>query len=426
MSRLPLAARVYVGVVVAIGAGSLGLLLPQELPDGPTVATLLFFALCALLAEMRPVMLPYSASISVSAALYLAVTLIFGPQWSTMLAVLVSATSDLLRRKLWYKTLFNAAGAALWYGLPGLAYATLDLSQTPHLGSVSLTGVLAYTSLFLLLNTALISLAVGLSLGIQPYQVLMANYRSIALQISAMIPLGILITVAYRDMSFFGVALLILPLSILHHSFRVVQSLREHARHTIEALADTLDKRDPATSHHSEMVAHYAERIARKMGLSLEEVETIVLAARVHDLGKIAIPDQVLWKAGALDPQEAKLVQEHPALGANIVGELPFYHKARQLILMHQERYDGLGYPLGYEGEQIPIGARIIAVADAFQAMTSDRPYRKALPWSGARRELEAMAGKQFDPKVVAVFLAVLDEDMGMPVALPQPHSAPS
>ncbi len=424
MSRLPLAAAVYVGVVAIIGVGDLVLMLPRQLPDDYDAAMLGFFALCAFLMEMRPVMLPHSASISVSAAIYLAVTLIFGPQWTIPMAVTVSATSDLLRRKLWYKTLFNAGGAALWYGLPGLAYVLVDATEALHLGSVSIVGLVVYTSLYLLLNTAMVSLAVGLSAGIQPYQVLMANYRSIALQIAAMIPLGILIAMAYRDMSFVGVALLLLPLVILHHSFRSVQAMREHARRTIEVLADSLDKRDAATSQHSQMVAQYSGRIARRMGLSIDEVETIILAARIHDLGKIGVPDSILQKPGPLDANEVRLIREHPALGASIVGELPFYRKAQQLILMHQECYDGSGYPLGHAGQQIPIGARIIAVADAFQAMTSDRPYRQALPLFRARREMEIQAGKQFDPKVVTAFLAILDEEMGVRVARPQSYPA--
>jgi len=138
------------------------------------------------------------------------------------------------------------------------------------------------------------------------------------------------------------------------------------------------------------------------------EVEVIRLAARVHDLGKIAVPDQVLHKQGRLTPEEFELMKKHPETGAEILAKFPEYKRGRQLVLAHHERIDGLGYPHGLAGRAIALGARILAVADSWDAMTSDRPYRKALDPAIALAELQRGRGTQWDPEVVDAFAATL------------------
>jgi putative nucleotidyltransferase with HDIG domain len=173
-------------------------------------------------------------------------------------------------------------------------------------------------------------------------------------------------------------------------------------------MADVVDRRDPYTFQHSQSVADHAVRTARRLQLPDKEVELIRLAARVHDLGKIAVPDEVLHKQGRLTDAEFELMKKHPATGAEILAKFPEYKRGRELVLAHHERMDGLGYPRGLAGAAIALGARIIAVADSWDAMTSDRPYRKALAAEVALGELLRGRGTQWDPEVVDAFAETL------------------
>src|SRR5216683_1300030 len=176
----------------------------------------------------------------------------------------------------------------------------------------------------------------------------------------------------------------------------------------VESMADVVDRRDPYTFQHSQSVADHAVRTARRLQLPDKEVELIRLAARVHDLGKIEVPDEVLHKQGRLTEAEFELMKKHPATGAEILAKFPEYKRGRELVLAHHERMDGLGYPRGLAGAAIAFGARVIAVADSWDAMTSDRPYRKALDAEVALAELLRGRGTQWDPQVVDAFAATL------------------
>ena len=174
-------------------------------------------------------------------------------------------------------------------------------------------------------------------------------------------------------------------------------------------LAETLDLRDVATARHSETVGRYAERIADELGLPADQVERVRVAGVLHDIGKLGISDAVLLKPGGLELSEWEEIRRHPEMGARILEHANLRDVATW-VLAHHERIDGGGYPRGLSGESIPLEGRILAVADAYEAMTADRPYRRALPEAEARAELERGAGTQFDADVVAAFLRVLDQ----------------
>jgi putative nucleotidyltransferase with HDIG domain len=183
---------------------------------------------------------------------------------------------------------------------------------------------------------------------------------------------------------------------------------------TVKALARAIEVKDPFTYGHSEQVTEYALAIARRMEVSEAEMQSIKYAAALHDIGKIGIARKILDKPGALSEEEFVNVKTHSELGDSIIEPVAFLKAPRSIIMHHHERYDGKGYPDGLAGEEIPLGARILAVADSFEAMMSDRPYRKALPAEDAVKELEANAGTQFDPTVVQAFIEVLkDGDLG-------------
>ena len=188
---------------------------------------------------------------------------------------------------------------------------------------------------------------------------------------------------------------------------RTLQHLESTYRDTLKALGAALDTRDIETHAHSERVAQYALTLGRVIKMTVPELTTLERGVYLHDIGKIGIPDRVLLKNGSLREEEWDVMKRHPQLGYRLASRVEFLKDAAKIILTHHERFDGTGYPYGLRAETIPIGARVFAVVDALDAITSDRPYRKARPLSVAREEIGAHSGSQFDPKIVDAFMSV-------------------
>src|SRR4051812_6717424 len=190
---------------------------------------------------------------------------------------------------------------------------------------------------------------------------------------------------------------------------------------TLVALVNALDAREHETSDHSQRVVRYTLAIARRMGVRDDQLEDIGRGALLHDIGKIGVPDSILLKPGPLTHAEWTEMRRHPEVGYRILQTIDFLRPAAEIVLAHQERWDGGGYPRRLRREEIPAGARIFAIADTLDAMTSDRPYRKAATFAQARLEISRCAGTQFDPRCVAAFADVPDEELE---ALRQEHAA--
>ncbi len=199
-------------------------------------------------------------------------------------------------------------------------------------------------------------------------------------------------------------------LGIAIENARLYTNLESTFLGTISALAAAVDAKDPYTYGHSNEVTIHAVRIAEELGLDADEVQMIRIAATLHDIGKIGIDGAILLKPGRLTAEEREIINRHPAIGADILAPLDFLKETVPLVLFHHERYGGGGYPSGISGEAIPFGARIISVADSFNAMVSDRPYREGLSLEAAMRELRENSGSQFDPVVVDAFLKLMAE----------------
>lgn len=189
-----------------------------------------------------------------------------------------------------------------------------------------------------------------------------------------------------------------------------MQDLERSYDITLEAMGDALDLRDQETEGHSKRVTAYTIALARVMGLDSDELRTIARGAFLHDIGKISTPDNILLKPGRLNPEEMAIMREHCRRGYEMVRKIPFLRDAAEIVYAHQERFDGTGYPRGLRGEQIPLGARIFAIADTLDAMTSDRPYRKGASIQAATDEIVRNSGTQFDPHIVQVFLGIPPE----------------
>lgn len=188
---------------------------------------------------------------------------------------------------------------------------------------------------------------------------------------------------------------------------RLERTAKVSNENLLSSLIKTLDAREKETGSHSGRVRQNAQTLATAMGIKGEKLEDITLGAMLHDIGKIGVPDSILLKPGKLDEEEWDCMKKHPQIGYDIISEIEFLEGCAEIVLAHHERYDGKGYPNGLKGEQIPLGARIFSVVDTLDAMTSDRPYRKALTFEVACAEIIRCRGTQFDPRVVEAFLTI-------------------
>jgi HD-GYP domain-containing protein (c-di-GMP phosphodiesterase class II) len=188
------------------------------------------------------------------------------------------------------------------------------------------------------------------------------------------------------------------------------QELKRSYRATVRALANAVEARDAYTGRHAERVASYGLEIAASAGLELVDSPEMEFGFLLHDVGKVAVPDAILFKTTVLTEEEYALIRRHPLIGWEILREIDFLGEAKLVVRHHHERWDGAGYPDGLIGEDIPLSARVFAVADTLDALTTDRPYRPASPFLDARKVIEAACGTQFDPGVVEAYRRIPDE----------------
>lgn len=231
------------------------------------------------------------------------------------------------------------------------------------------------------------------------------HFRWMSLNFWTMLPIGYLMAAVYNTAGIWPEFLFLIPLGLSRWIFGVFHIVRQFYQNTVQVLMAAMDAKDPYTRGHSQRVARYARLLATYMKLPEDEVEEIERAAALHDIGKLAVPEPILNKPGRLSPDEVLVVQRHPLLGGAILNQIAGIGWARDWILHHHERWDGQGYPHRLAGTGIPLASRIIAVVDAYDAMTSDRPYRQAMSHEAACRELARAAGHQLDPTVVQAFL---------------------
>jgi HD-GYP domain-containing protein (c-di-GMP phosphodiesterase class II) len=235
--------------------------------------------------------------------------------------------------------------------------------------------------------------------------------------------LGMLGALAARQ-QIWSLVLLILPSTMIYAAFMRSKEMYAGTRQLLESMADAVDLRDAYTGGHSRRVAEYSRGILRELNVSGPEADLIYVAARVHDIGKIGVPDSILNKPGRLNPHEKRIMHSHAERGAQLLARYADFARGVAIVLHHHERWNGRGYPKGLKGLEIPFGARIIAVVDGFDAMTSDRPYRSALSIAQAAHILSEGRGLQWDPALVDAFLRHLAAAQPAPAA-PVPDAAP-
>ncbi|MCC7023225.1 MAG: HD-GYP domain-containing protein [Thermomicrobiales bacterium] len=437
MSELPVRTRLYTVILVLVTLGTLGYAWARaDRPvDGMQLATAGILLLMILAAELLDVSFPHSVitfHVSVSAAFCFAAGLTAGPFLGGIIVAIAHFADGLYVRREMIKTIVNSAGLALSTAVSGLAYFVVADPARSTLGNAqNLVAAIAAATVYTVVNTGSLALIVAPVMGVGTFQMWRANFSGLYVELLTLATLGSVIPVLV-DENPLSIVLLMVPLLIGPHlAFKGIRQAHHETRVAMEGLANALERRDPYTFRHSIRVTEYTRAILEMMPqLPRPTIDAIVAAAQVHDLGKVGSRDSSLKKPGELTPQERAEIQQHAAIGAEIVDRLEAYRPSVAVIRHHHERWDGSGYPDGLAGEKIPLGARIIAVADAFDAMTSDRIYRPALSVEVAFEELRKGSGSQFDPQIVELFQQVY-EARGLlgaaptPLPLPERRAAP-
>jgi HD-GYP domain-containing protein (c-di-GMP phosphodiesterase class II) len=402
--------RVYYAAVVA-GAVWIALSrFPGVEPD--SWSALAWWAAFVVVADLSAIQLHGGrAYIAVSSSLDYAAIALFGPAAAAMIAVTAAMTTQLaMQRRPPMRVLFNISAFIITITAAGWSFEAFGGTGSRNLGEMLVPLAVCGITYFIV-NTATVSVIIALWKGENPWRVWQSTYAWTITHIAAFVPLGAIVVVVYDGVGVGGVALFLTPLILARYVFKLYTDMRREHVDTIRALTSAIDASDPFTKGHSERVAYYSVAIARELGLREDRVTTIELASLVHDIGKIGIAKDILMKPGKLTNDEWSAMRFHPEKGARIVSGLKFLRAAVDVVVHHHERYDGLGYPHGLSGDAIPLESRIVNVADAFDAMMSDRPYRTSLGLAVSMDELRKGCGTQFDPTVVDAFASLIDQE---------------
>jgi putative nucleotidyltransferase with HDIG domain len=368
----------------------------------------LLFMVCKLLADLFPIKLR-DLEFTVAGAVLVAAAIVFPEPVPVLVAIVPSVAADLLRHKSWDRTAVNAASDATTAFVAQLVYSSLDpraIALDSGQGVASVTAVVLAYYFFSTLPPALM---VSLMKRQPLLHVLRANMYSAYMDLVGLLLFGVLTAYIWTYAPRLTIILVSLGV-IIYKVFELAGRLNVETVQALQTIVDVVDERDRYTYNHSLLVAEYSRLVAERLVNDPQKVETIVRAAYLHDIGKIGIADGELNKPGPLSAEEYELMKRHPAIGARILASYSQFSEGAGIVLAHQERWDGSGYPNGMRGDEIPIGARIIAVVDAYVAMTTNRPYRRALTTEQAVNELRQGIGTHFDPVVCAIFLKLLFE----------------
>jgi putative nucleotidyltransferase with HDIG domain len=433
--QLPRAALVYILAVFAAGVAFIAGFSWQL--DTSDMLGFAAFAALAVALERTRVPIYGDTTISIGAVGDFAIAFLWGPAG----AAIVSPFPALLGAAdggPWYKRVFNIGSVVVVNVVAALAIWTLldivgpGLPRNGWLIGIALTGV----AVSYLMSSGLVALAVSLSTRASLAEVFREKFEWLAPHYVMLGLLGLALAVAYDGLGFAGILAFVGPpfmmrFSIkqyidktarnveelnkrnreLQHANREVTQMADELRATydgtLEALVSALDARDRETKGHSLRVARYMMEIAYHLGIRPASDEWVHMqrGGLLHDIGKIGVSDTILHKPGPLTEDEWVDMRRHPQIGHDMIRDIGFLNGAATIVLAHHERFDGKGYPNGIAGEDIPLGARIFVIADTFDAMTSDRPYRRALPADVAREEIIRCSGTQFDPRCVQAFL---------------------
>lgn len=371
---------------------------------------------CATLAGRFPVMLQKGLKVDVATVPLFAAVLMFNPLFALLIAFVSILLSNMLLKRRSYAGFFNASIRGINIGLSSYVFNTItgssavdgvarfDILNATHLSTIPFLVCLYYG-----IDVVFVSGILALETRQRIFGIIKKVLQMQVLQEAALILLGAA-AAAVPTEHFWLVGLIAIPTVVVYQALQRRRELQVQTDQALERLADVVDRRDRYTFEHSKRVAEYSHDIAVAMNLSPDEIDLITRSARVHDVGKVGMPDSILLKNGGLTDEEYGVMKQHSVAGAEILMDFPGYAAGRDLVLYHHERIDGSGYPAGLKGEQIPFGARIIGVADSFDAMTSNRTYRAARSFEAACLELDRCSGRLYDPAIVTAFVTLIRE----------------
>ena len=427
----------YVGTVAFAGLIALMAASSTQRTDMLDPIMLAVLVALACVAQRVPVFLFRSSAISVSFAAVIAAYVLYGTGaavWVSLAQALVNSITP--RRKPLRKAAFNFGSFALSAFAAGELYRLIGGMTPPSAIGPTLLAVAVSAGAYFLVNTSLTAVAIAMSEGQNVVSVWRTNYSWMPVNFGATAVQGAALALAYQALGLFGVFVFTVPLCVAWFSFRLymakstevrqrneeLSTVNELLRQTndrleqshvsvIGALIGALEAKESHLSGHAATTMHYSVEVGRKLGLGADEIAAIKLGALFHDVGKIGVPESLLSKPAELTDEEWIEMRAHPTIGASLLGNVPMLDRIRPIVLAHHENFDGTGYPAGLKGSEIPLAAQIISVADSYDAMTSERPYRIALRPKQALRELRANAGTQFNPVVVEAFIQVVIEE---------------
>jgi len=425
VSRLRWPLRLYILAVLGAALAVLpaGAAFRGDLTTSDTVLLALVTAMAAV-GQLWPVHLSVKVKMTVDETATFAAALLLGPFY----AMVATAVSTLIAlhfrgvRQRWYSSGFNTAASVLATGAAATVYVLIAgpgsiVVREPW--AILLAAVTNY-----LVHTALVDVVVALQLRRHPLVGWWRLHRRLLPYAAALLLMGALGAIAAQSQPW-TLVLFAVPMAVVLLTLRDSARVREQTKTAILELADLIDLRDPYTHGHSQRVADLAERLARRLKLEYTQVELIRDAARVHDIGKIGTNDLVLLKPGPLTDEEQKEMRRHTEIGHRLLKRLPEFWEGAELVLSHHERHDGMGYPRGLKGDELPFEVSVISVADSYDAMTTDRPYRKGLAWDAVRAELLRQRGKQWRDRAVDALIEMIDEERRA-LAADRPTLAPS
>ncbi len=423
----------YVGTLIALGLAALALLSFLEFDSvSASWKNLLFLAVMGALAESQAVVISKDRAITVAFAVNLCALLMFGPvtaAWVVFLSLLLAVSDygngrkEHLFNTPLYKTLFNSSSYILSTLAGGFSYAFLGgqfLTGTTFTKAAQIFEFIARNTpqlivailVYILVNSATVAFYLTFYSGKNTIRQWFGQFLWSMPSLFIIGLLGVIITVMYYLFGWVAVVLFFGPLMLARYTFVLYSSLKKGYLDTIKALSASIEAKDIYTIGHSKRVEEFCEGMAVVMNLSAKRIETLKYAALLHDVGKIGIPEVILNKPGKLTEKEFQEIRKHPSIGARMLGEIDFLNDAVRIIRAHHVHFDGTGYPPEAAEDGRMLEVQIICAADAFDAMTTDRPYRPALTQAQAVSELRRKSGTQFAPRVVEAFEEVLAKDL--------------
>ncbi len=410
---MPRKLKYYVSFIIVLGV--LFTVLTFNRLDVLNLKTILFFLLLSIAAESLLIPTPNQRGISVGFAVSLTVLLILGiPQatWVPSLGIMLRiASKDGKRYHIAntpiYKTLFNGANIVLSSGLAGLCYEALG-GIPGQLEFINILPMLASIVVYIIVNALIMSILMTILSGDNFYKMLYTNMIWVIKDYLALAPLGIIMAIAYINYKILGVLLFFGPLLLARYSFKMYVDMRNMYLDTVKALCQAVEAKDPYTQGHSQRVSELAYKLGQRMKLSHRTTENLKLAGMLHDIGKIGVDEHILNKPGRLTDDEYGKIKLHPAIGSKIIQEIDFLKATADIILSHHEHFDGSGYPNGKRKSEISIESCILCVVDVYDALTSDRPYRKAMTDEEAIEIIKRESGILFNPIVAQEFIDMM------------------